>query len=94
MTSVPVMSAGIRSGVNWMRLNLQRQRIGQRADHQRLGQARHAHQQAVPAGEHGDQQLLDHLLLADDHLAQFVGDAAIGLVQLLHGLDVVLLEHA
>ena len=49
---------------------LQRQGIGQRADHQRLGQARHADQQAMAAGEHGDQQLFDHLLLADDHLAQ------------------------
>ena len=37
------------------------QRIGQRADHQRLGQAGHADQQAVAAGEDGDQQLLDHL---------------------------------
>ena len=61
ITSVPVMSDGIRSGVNWMRLNVERQRVGQRADHQRLGQARHADQQAVPAGEERDQQLLDHL---------------------------------
>ena len=59
-------------------VELERQRIGQRADHQRLGQPRHADQQAVPAGEQGDQQLLDHLLLADDDLAQLVGDAAIG----------------
>ena len=83
------MSAGIRSGVNWMRLNLQRQRVGQRADHQRLGQARHAHQQAMPAGEHGDQQFLDHLLLADDDLAQLVGDAAKRFVEFLHRFDVV-----
>ena len=72
---------------------VQRQGVGQRADHQRLGQARHAHQQAVPAGEHGDQQLLDHLLLADDHPAQLLGDQAIGFVEFLHGLDVVVLEH-
>ena len=68
---------------------LQRQRVGQRADHQRLGQPRHADQQAVPAGEHGHQQLLDHLLLADDHPAQLLGDQPVGLVEFLDGLDVV-----
>jgi K(+)-stimulated pyrophosphate-energized sodium pump len=36
-TLVPVMSEGIRSGVNWMRLN-PRRGSGERADHQRLGQ--------------------------------------------------------
>ena len=93
MTSVPVMSEGIRSGVNWMRLNSSDSAVGQRADHQRLGQPRHAHQQAMAAGEHGDQQLLDHLLLADDHPAQLLGDQPVGLVEFLHGLDVFVLEH-
>ena len=46
-TSVPVMSVGIRSGVNWMRLNLSEQRLRQAGDEQRLGQARHADQQAM-----------------------------------------------
>ena len=59
----------------------QRTGVGQRADHQRLGQAGHADQQAMAAGEDGDQQFFDHLLLADDHLAQFVGDALVGVVQ-------------
>ena len=44
---------------------------GQRADHQRLGQARHADQQAVAAGEDGGEDLLDHVRLADDDLLQF-----------------------
>ena len=44
---------------------------GQGADHQGLGQARHAHQQAVAAGENGGEDLLDHVVLADDHLLQF-----------------------
>ena len=42
------------------------QRAGQRAHQQRLGQAGHAFQQAVAAGEQGDQHLLDHVVLADD----------------------------
>ena len=50
-TSVPVMSAGIRSGVNWTRRELQVHRLAQAGDQQRLGQARHARDQAVPAGE-------------------------------------------
>ena len=45
----------------------------------------------MAAGEHGHQQLLDHLLLPDDHPAQLLGDQAVGLVQLLDGLDVVVL---
>ncbi len=72
---------------------LQRQGIGQRADHERLGQARHADQQAMPAGEDGDEQFFDHLLLADDHAAQLLADEPIGFVEFLHGLDVVVFEH-
>ena len=48
MMLVPMMSAGIRSGVNWMRLKLQVEHLGQRADQQRLAQARHAFEQAWP----------------------------------------------
>ena len=66
--SVPVMSDGIRSGVNWIAAERQVQRVGQRADHERLGQARHADEQAVAPREERDEQLLDHVLLADDDL--------------------------
>ena len=37
-------------------------------DQQRLGEARHAAQQAMAAGEEGDQDLAHHALLADDGL--------------------------
>ena len=47
-------------------------RAGQRADHQCLGQPRHTFQQAVPAAEQGDQQLVDHLVLAHDDARQLV----------------------
>ena len=47
--------------------------LGDRADHQRLGQPGHADQQDVAAGEDRRQDLLDHLALADDDLAQ-LGD--------------------
>jgi hypothetical protein len=61
--SVPVMSDGIRSGVNWIRRNGQVHRLPERADEQRLGQPGHALHQAVPAGEDRDQDLLHHPLL-------------------------------
>ena len=69
-----------------MRRNSSDRRLGQRADQQRLRQPRHAHQQAMPAGKHRHQQLLDHLPLADDHLAQPLGNQPVGLAQFLNGL--------
>ena len=57
------------------------QRPSQRADHQRLGQPRHALQQAVPAAEQRDQQLLDDLVLADNHLGQLLLDLPASLLQ-------------
>ena len=53
-------------------LELNVQDLRQGADHQGLGQPRHAHQQAVPAGENGGEDLLDHVVLADDDLLQFL----------------------
>ena len=40
--------------------------VAERADGERLGQARHALEQHVAAGEQADQQALDHVRLADD----------------------------
>ena len=61
-----------------MRVKFKRQAVGQRADHQRLGQARHALQDAMPAGEDADHQLVDDFVLADD-------DAGDLLAQILRG---------
>src|SRR5207248_2734521 len=44
------------------------QAVGQRLHRQRLGQPRNALEQHVPAGDEADEQPLDHLPLADDHL--------------------------
>ncbi len=46
--------------------------LGQRADHQGLGQARHAFEQAVAAREDGGKQLLDDLVLPDDDFLQLL----------------------
>ena len=71
---------------------LQRHRLGQLVDHQRLGQARHAHQQRMPAGEQADRQPLDHVVLADDHPAQLLAQPGIGIPQMVDRLDVVLAQ--
>ena len=89
---MPVMSDGIRSGVNWTRLNVRFMAVGQRADHERLGQPRHADEQAVPLGEQGDEQLLEHVLLADDDLAALGQDALGALAEPVGGRQVVRLQ--
>ena len=69
------MSAGIRSGVNWMRLKTRWRICASGLDEQRLGQTRHAGDQAMAAGEERDQHLIDHRVLADDDLADLAEDA-------------------
>ena len=61
------MSDGTRSGVNWMRAKSPPTTVAKRADGQRLGDAGHALEQEVTLGEQTHHQLLDHVLLADDH---------------------------
>ena len=53
-----------------MRLNFRCTACGERLDQQRLGQPRHAAQQAVAAGQERGQDLVDHLILADDDAAK------------------------
>ena len=70
----------------------QLQRLGQRADHQRLGDARHAFQNAVALAEHRDQQFIEDLLLSDDDLADLLAEAGVGGLEDLHGLDLALID--
>ncbi len=77
------MSVGIRSGVNWMRLNVRPSALRQRAHQQRLGRARQAGDQAMAADEQRDQQLLDDFVLADDELAHLGADLPEGRLETL-----------
>ena len=63
---MPVMSAGIRSGVNWIRLNAAVDDVGDRADEHRLAEAGHALEQDVAVGQEPGQGLADERGLADD----------------------------
>ena len=56
-----MMSAGIRSGVNWMRFQSSPSTMPERLDQPGLGETRHADQQAMAAGQQRHQRLLDHL---------------------------------
>ena len=47
-------------------VKVERQALGQRADHEGLGQAGHPLEHAMAAGEDADHQLLDDLVLPDD----------------------------
>ena len=81
MTSVPVMSAGIRSGVNWMRLN---DRFSVRASVliiSVLARPGTPSSRQCPRLNRRDQQFLDDLGLADDDLPHLVADGVIGLIE-------------
>ncbi len=72
-----------------MRLKLQFEGLGERADHQRLGQSGHADQQTVPPRENADQHLVDDGLLPDDAFAQLRAQTCVSVGQSLQHNDVV-----
>ena len=78
MISVPVMSLGIRSGVNWMRLNFRCRAWARVETVSVLASPGTPIDQAVAAGEQADQHLLDHLLLTDDDLVNFAPEQLAG----------------
>ncbi len=58
--------------MNWMRRKVRRDGLRQGLDRQRLGEAGHALEQHVAAGEQADQQPVDQVALADDHVADLL----------------------
>ena len=74
ITSVPVMSAGIRSGVNWMRLKL---RFSARLSVliiSVLASPGTPSSRQCPRLNKRNQQFFDHVVLADDDLGQLGDD--------------------
>ena len=63
--------AGQQVGRELDALELHAQRLAERLDEERLGEAGHALEQHVAVGEQGDQQALDDDILADDGLGDF-----------------------
>jgi hypothetical protein len=64
---------------------LQRHGFRELADQQRFREPRHAHQQAVPAGEETDRQPFDRVLLADDDPPQLLAEPGVNLAELIDG---------
>ena len=59
----------------------QLQNTGDGAAEQCLRQSGNADKQAMPATKHGNQQLINNFILADDHFADFLTHALIGICQ-------------
>ena len=62
--------------------------LGNRFHQQRLGQAGRASDQDMATGEQGNEDLVDHVFLADDGFAQLGLDAAGASEDLVHGFSV------
>ena len=93
MTSVPVMSVGIRSGVNWMRLNVRSSDWASVLTMSVLASPGTPIEQGVAAAEDGHQQLIEDLLLADDDLADLAAQPLVGVAQLFEHLGVSRFGH-
>ena len=70
--------AGHQVGRELDPVEFQRERLRQRVHHQGLGEAGHAFENAVAAGEDGDQELIDDLVLPDDLPADLLADLVVG----------------
>ena len=80
---MPVMSLGIRSGVNWMRVKSSDSDCASECTISVFASPGTPFENAVAAGEDGHQQLLDDLVLADDLPGHLLADLIVGLAQLV-----------
>ena len=83
------MSDGIRSGVNCMRLNVRFMLSARVRIMSVFASPGTPTSRQWPAGEERDEQLLDHVLLADDDLAALFEDALAGGAQPIDRVRVV-----
>ena len=64
-----------------------RQAASERADHQRLGEARHTFEQTVSTAKQGDEQLVDDVVLSDNDLRHLLANFPIALAEFLDGFS-------
>ena len=86
------MSIGIRSGVNWMRLNFSDIVSASLLTSSVLASPGTPISRPWPAGEQADRQPLDDVVLADDDPAQLFAQPGVDVAQPVDRLDVVLVE--
>jgi hypothetical protein len=65
------------------------QRLGDGLDHQRLGEARHADQEGMPARQNGGEDPVHRILLADDPAGHLRPEGGYGALEALELADVV-----
>jgi hypothetical protein len=70
-------------------VELEVQHLGQAADHQGLGQTRHPDQKTVAVGKEGHQELVDHIVLPHDHLADLGQYLPVAVGELLQRFQVL-----
>ena len=90
--SVPVMSIGIRSGVNWMRLNFSDIVSASLLTSSVLASPGTPISRAWPRAKRQIDNCSITSLLADDHAAELASQPIVDFPQFVDGLDVVLLE--
>jgi hypothetical protein len=61
-------------------------------NHEGLRQTRHTDQEAMPPGEDGDQEFLDHGVLANYHLAKFSLELPVGILESFDSREIGRLE--
>ena len=88
------MSDGIRSGVNWMRLKLRSSAWASVLTISVFARPGTPIEQGVAAAEDRHQQLVEHLVLPDDDLADFLPQLLVGGAELLDHRNVVLHSRA
>ena len=87
-----MMSAGSRSGVNWMRWNCAWMAAASVRTDKVLARPGHAFQQHVAVGQQADQQPVHQMFLADDDLADFLAQLwrprprPVALLHLIHSM--------
>ena len=75
--------AGHQVGRELDPVEIQRERLCQGVDHERLGQSRNALQDAMPAGKDSDQKLIDDFVLTHDLPRDLPADLRVGGLQLV-----------
>ncbi len=90
--SVPVMSIGIRSGVNWMRLNFSDIVSASLLTSSVLASPGTPISSAWPRANRQIAQPLDDTVLADDDPGQLLPQPGVGVPQMIDRLDVVFAE--
>ena len=78
MMFVPMMSAGIRSGVNWMRLKSSESASARVRTSNVLPSPGTPSSSGMAADEQAGQDAMDDLVMADDHLGDLGLDAVVG----------------